>query len=270
MKQFVIIFNLFIAFSFAANAARIDSISIESKSMKTGVKALVIIPDVALTAQSCPVIYLLHGYSGNEKQWIGIKPNLPQIADKEGIIFVCPDGKNSWYLDSPLDTTSQYETFISYEMIEYIDSHYKTLADRKHRAITGLSMGGHGAMFNAFRHKDVFGAAGSMSGAIDIRQRDNNYGLVHLLGDISKNRQNWEANSVLNQLNSLSSGDLAICFDCGINDFCFKYNEDLNDALVKKNIAHDYTVRPGEHNAAYWKNAIDYQILFFSKFFQKH
>ena len=84
---------------------------------------------------------------GNAKTWIGIKPNLPQIADEKGMIFVCPDGKNSWYWDSPLNPSYRYETFISSELVKYIDEHYKTIADRKGRAITGLSMGGHGAMW---------------------------------------------------------------------------------------------------------------------------
>ena len=67
-----------------------------------------------------------------------------------------PDGKNTWYWDSPLNADVRYETFISNELVKYVDSHYKTVADRKGRAITGLSMGGHGAMWNGLRHSDVF------------------------------------------------------------------------------------------------------------------
>jgi S-formylglutathione hydrolase FrmB len=270
-KRIYTLLALLLLFAYTSRAARVDSIEIKSKSMNTAVKTLVIVPDAALktTPQQCPVIYLLHGYGGNEKQWIRIKPNLPQIADEKGIIIVCPDGKNSWYLDSPLDKTSRYETFISYELIACIDTNYSTLSDRKHRAITGLSMGGCGALYNAFRHKDVFGAVGSMSGAVDIRQRTDNKALVSLLGDISTNRENWEKHSVLNRIDALSNGDLAIYFDCGISDFCFKLNEALNQALVAKGIDHEYTVRPGEHNNAYWRNSIDYQILFFDKFFKK-
>ena len=64
---------------------------------------------------------------------------------------------------------SAMKLFISSELVKYIDEHYKTIADRKGRAITGLSMGGHGAMWNAIRHKDMFGASGSTSGGMDIR-----------------------------------------------------------------------------------------------------
>ncbi|MDR2057701.1 MAG: esterase family protein [Dysgonamonadaceae bacterium] len=255
----------------AYSTAQVDSVLIESRSMNDSIKTIVILPETALNPnpQKCPVIYLLNGYSGNEKQWIGIKPDLPQIANEKGVIFVCPDGRNSWYLDSPLDQTSQYETFISSELVAYIDEHYNTLADRKYRAITGLSMGGHGALYNAFRHKEIFGAVGSTSGAVDIRQRGDNFGLVHLLGDNKENKENWERHSVLNQIDNLSNGDLAIYFDCGTSDFCFQLNEALNQALLNKGIDHDYTIRPGEHNASYWRNAIDYHILFFCKYFER-
>jgi S-formylglutathione hydrolase FrmB len=269
MKQLGIFLGFWLLFAGAVNAARVDSIAVDSKAMGVKIKAMVILPDKAFSAQAqrCPTIYLLNGYDGNEKQWPGIKSDLPKIADEKGIIFVCPDGKNSWYLDSPLDKTSQYETFISVELIQYIDKNYQTLADRKHRAITGLSMGGHGALFNAFRHKDVFGAVGSTSGAVDIRQRGDNYGLVHLLGDITKNPKNWESLSILNQIEKVANGDLAIIFDCGVSDFTFPLNEALNKALWKKGIDHEYITRQGNHNAGYWRNAIDYHILFFSKFF---
>ncbi|MDL2262999.1 esterase family protein, partial [Bacteroidales bacterium OttesenSCG-928-I21] len=210
------------------------------------------------------------GYTGNQKDWIGMKPNLPQIADEKGIIFVCPDGKNNWYFDSPIDKTSQYETFISSELVDYIDKNYQTKADRKFRAITGLSMGGHGALYNAFRHKDVFGAAGSMSGAIDIRERGENLGLVALLGNVSTHKENWEMFSVINQLDKISNGDLEIYVDCGVKDFVFDLNEKFNKILWEKGIDHEYVIRPGEHNAAYWNNSIDYHILFFSKFFEKN
>lgn len=269
MKRISLIASLLLLLVFTAKAARVDSIAIESRAMKNTVKTVVIVPDVATQkpGKACPVIYLLHGYSGNQKDWLKLKPTLPQIADEKGIIFVCPDGKNSWYLDSPLDKTSQYETFISFELVSYIDSNYNTKADRNNRAITGLSMGGHGALYNALRHKDVFGAAGSMSGAVDIRQRGDNFGLKNLLGNINENRENWEARSVLNQIDQIENGDLAIYFDCGVSDFCYKYNQALNEVLWAKGIDHEYTIRQGDHNGVYWSNSIDYHILFFCKFF---
>ena len=172
-------------------AAKVDTLLVNSPAMNKDVQVVVGTPDAAFgkKAVACPVIYLLHGYGGNAKTWIGVKPDLPQIADEKGIIFVCPDGKNSWYWDSPKDPSYRYETFVSSELVKYIDGHYKTIADRKGRAITGLSMGGHGAMWNAIRHKDTFGAGGSTSGGVDIRPFPLNWDMSKQLGEFAYNKK---------------------------------------------------------------------------------
>ena len=77
-------------------AAKIDTLQVKSPSMNKSIEVVVVSPDVAAT-KACPVIYLLHGYGGNACTWVGIKPDLPKIADEKGIFFVCPDGKNTWY-----------------------------------------------------------------------------------------------------------------------------------------------------------------------------
>lgn len=173
----------------AVEAAKVDSIQVKSAGMNKEVKVVVVAPEQA-AARPCPVIYLLHGYSDNQNGWIEIKPDLPQIADEKGIIFVCPDGKNSWYWNSPMQADVRYEDFISKELVSYIDSHYSTIANRDGRAITGLSMGGHGALWNAIRHSDVFGAAGSTSGGLDIRPFPKNWEISTQLGDQESHREN--------------------------------------------------------------------------------
>lgn len=204
--------------------------------MNKDVQVVVVTPDAALGKKAvvCPAIYLLHGYGGNAKTWIGIKPNLPQIADEKGIIFVCPDGKNSWYWDSPLNPSYRYETFISSELVKYIDEHYKTIADRKGRAITGLSMGGHGAMWNAIRHKDTFGASGSTSGGMDIRPFPKNWDMSKQLGEYESNKEVWDNHTVINQIDKIENGDLAIIVDCGEGDFFLNVNKDLHNRLLEK------------------------------------
>ncbi|WP_281513243.1 alpha/beta hydrolase family protein [Bacteroides acidifaciens] len=252
-------------------AARVDTLLVNSPSMNKDVQVIVVTPDAALgkKAVACPVIYLLHGYGGNAKTWIGVKPNLPQIADEKGIIFVCPDGKNSWYWDSPKNPSYRYETFISSELVKYIDEHYKTVADRKGRAITGLSMGGHGAMWNAIRHKDTFGAGGSTSGGVDIRPFPLNWEMAKQLGEFAHNKKAWDEHTVINQIDKIENGDLAIIIDCGESDFFLNVNKDLHNRLLARKINHDFITRPGGHAGKYWKNSIDYQILFFDKFFRK-
>ncbi|MDR0798229.1 MAG: esterase family protein [Dysgonamonadaceae bacterium] len=271
MKKIGFLLIISLLFPLKKTAANVDSIRIFSPANGISIRTLVILPEKALgeQAEACPVVYLLHGYSGNETDWLTHKTDLPSIADEKGLIIVCPDGKNSWYLDSPLKKDNQYETFISVELINYIDTHYATISDRYHRAITGLSMGGHGAMYNAFKHPDVFGAVGSMSGAINVNNGGKNFTLASLLPSMTNgNTGNWGAHSVLAQIAHLKNQELAILFDCGINDFCLPYNEALHKALVDKKIDHDYTIRPGSHTWDYWTNSIDYHLLFFQKYFE--
>ncbi|WP_302457916.1 alpha/beta hydrolase family protein [Mediterranea massiliensis] len=273
MKNKSILAGILLIFvAMGMRAAQVDTVMVESRAMNKGVKVVYVVPDKALggRAQACPVIYLLHGYGGEAKSWITIKPELPRIADEKGIIFVCPDGKNSWYWDSPLNPAYRYETFVSSELIEYTDRHYRTVASRQGRAITGLSMGGHGALWNAFRHKDVFGAAGSTSGGVDIRPFPQNWEMSRQLGEFAANKKRWDEHTVINQIDKIQNGDLAIIFDCGESDFFLEVNKDLHKRLLGRGIDHDFITRPGVHNSAYWNNSIDYQILFFEKFFSNH
>lgn len=249
-------------------AAKVDTLQVESKSMNKSVEVVVVVPDAA-ASKSCPVVYLLHGYSGNARTWIGTKPNLPEIADEKGIMFVCPDGKNSWYWNSPLNADVRYETFISDELIKFVDSHYNTVARREGRAITGLSMGGHGAMWNAIRHTDVFSAVGSTSGGVDIRPFPKNWEMSVQLGDKDKNPENWERYTVINLVPDMEKGKLAMVIDCGEDDFFLEVNRNFHEALLKHGIDHDFITRPGVHDHKYWNNSIDYQILFFQKHFSK-
>ncbi len=267
MKVKTLLVALVTLFALTVNAAVVDTIKVHSASMNKDVKTVIVLPGNGKA--TAPVIYLLHGYSGNEKSWIGIKPDLPEIADRYGIIFVCPDGMNSWYWDSPVDPSYRYETFVSKELIQHIDANYPTVKDRKGRAITGLSMGGHGAMWLSMRHTDVFGAAGSTSGGVDIRPFPNNWEMSKRLGKESDNQEVWEKHAAINQIDRLKDGELAIIIDCGYDDFFFEINNDFHNKLLKYKINHDFIVRPGAHNHQYWNNSIDYQILFFKKFFDK-
>ena len=215
-----------------------------------------------------PVVYLLHGYGDNEQKWITQKPQLQDLADKYAIIIICPDGRRSWYWDSVKKPELKYETFISKELVDYVDSHYRTLKSPKFRAITGLSMGGHGALWNGLRHPDVFGACGSMSGGVDIRPFPKQWSMEQNLGPYAENKGVWDAHTVVNLVDSLKPGRSKIIIDCGVADFFYKVNQDLHERLLAKKIPHDYITRPGGHSWAYWKNAIEYQLLFFHNFFK--
>lgn len=268
VKRFFILAVFAIAFQLSATAAIVDTVETYSASMKKNIKAVVITPDNYASAKELPVVYLLHGYSGGYADWISRAKGFEKAADQYQFIIVCPDGNNSWYWDSPVDPRYKYETYVSKELVEWVDSKYKTIKSPKGRAITGLSMGGHGALYLAFRHQDVFGAAGSMSGGVDIRPFPNNWDMAARLGKYAEHPDNWEKNTVINLLHLLTPNSLSLIIDCGTDDFFFKVNENLHQQLLQRNIPHDYITRPGAHNWPYWSNAIGYQLLFMNNFFK--
>lgn len=260
--------------STSVNIVQVDTLKLKSEKMGKTIKNVVILPsqyfDEDLQEEQYPVVYLLHGYGGDYSNWIKKKPELEDAASEYSIIIVCPDGEASWYWDSPVNPKSQYETYIINELIPYIDDNYRTIPEAKMRAITGLSMGGHGGLWLGLRHPDVFGACGSMSGGVNIIPFPEKWEMKLALGNYTSNKSVWESHTVINLVPTLNkkSGQ-KITFDCGSDDFFFKVNNELHEALLKADIPHDYTVRPGKHNWAYWCNSIDYQLLFFAKSFSE-
>lgn len=253
-----------------ASAATVDTIQIYSASMKRNLKTVIITPSQYDSGKTFPVVYLLHGYGGNYADWIAKAKGFEKAADTYNMIIVCPDGGfGSWYWDSPVDPQSQFETYVSKELVSFIDTKYKTIKDRTGRGITGLSMGGHGALYLALKHQDVFGVAGSMSGGVDIRPFPNNWDMAKKLGKYAEQPERWEKNTVINMLHLLTPNSLAIMIDCGVDDFFYGVNEKLHEQLVYRNIQHDYLVRPGAHNWPYWTNAIQYQLLFMNNYFSR-
>ncbi len=263
---------IFLFLSVKLFASKVDTNSVYSPSMKKEIKCVVITPDSYKKRNNrYPVVYLLHGYSGNYAQWVKSAPQLKKQADEFQLIIVCPDGGyGSWYLDSPVDSTFKYETFIIKELIPFIDTHYKTKADKAHRAISGLSMGGHGAMYLSIRNKEIFGFAGSICGGVDVRPFPDNWELTKRLGDTTCCKQNWENVSVINIIDNLKNGEVNLIIDCGLGDFFLNVNRALHQKLMRLKIDHDYIERPGKHNKDYWSSAIDYHLLFFKKEFDKN
>ena len=250
------------------NAAIVDTVDTYSPSMKKTIKAVVITPDNYANAQALPVVYLLNGYSGNYRSWIVGAKGIETAVDLYQVIIVCPDGNNSWYWDSPVDPNYKYETYVSTELVNWIDSKYKTIKDKNGRGITGLSMGGHGGLYLAIKHPDVFGAGGSMSGGVDIRPFPNNWDMSLRLGKYDEHPDSWEKYTVINLLHLIKPNSIALIIDCGTEDFFYKVNENLHQQMLYRNIAHDYITRPGAHNWNYWVNAVQYQLLFMSNFFK--
>src|SRR5215468_11265124 len=137
-KVLLVLFSFFLLMQ--AFAGTVDTINVPSASMHRNIRCVVIKPKNYFSYPNFyPVLYLLHGWSGNYAQWLKVAPQLKNVVDEYPMLIICPDGGfDSWYLDSPVDTSAHYETFIAKELTLYVDMHYKTMADRSKRAITGL------------------------------------------------------------------------------------------------------------------------------------
>ncbi|GAA4455890.1 alpha/beta hydrolase family protein [Nibrella saemangeumensis] len=266
--------------SLSAMAAKVDTLDVPSASMNRTLKAAVVLPERYKKAiQPLPVLYLLHGGSGSFRDWLTKTPNktlLHRLADQYNLIIVMPDGDpTSYYFDSPLVKTSQFETFISKELIDKVDNTYRTIREKKGRVIAGLSMGGHGAMFISSRHPELFAAAGSMSGVMNIntatwkvpadfaKSRSENF--AKLLGPPKEGEAPYPGYTMVTLADQLKANNLPIILDIGVDDFLIETNRDLHRRLLENKTPHDYIERPGGHTWEYWENALPYQVLFFSK-----
>ncbi|MDR7128597.1 S-formylglutathione hydrolase FrmB [Algoriphagus sp. 4150] len=250
--------------------ASVDTVTTFSPSMQKEIKAVVITPADYSASKKYPVVYLLHGYSGNYSNWISKVPQLESYADQYDMIIVNPDGNfGSWYWDSPEVEDSKYETYVGKELVEFIDKEYSTVRSREGRAITGLSMGGHGALYLAFRHQETFGTAGSLSGGVDIGPFPENWEMKKYLGTKTENPERWEQYSVMYQSHRLIPNKLKLIISCGTEDFFYDVNVKLHEKLAYNNIPHTFMTGPGGHTWEYWAEAVQYQLLFFNDYFKR-
>ena len=263
----------------AANAAKVEYIEVQSASMEKRVPVSVILPDgyEARPDARFPVVYALHGAGGDSKGFYQAHPGglLPNLADKYGFIAVCPDGaKTSWWLDSPVNPKMMYETLVVKEVLPYIDANYRTEADRKKRAIFGVSMGGHGACYIGFRHTDLFGAVGNIVGGVDLTPYYGHWGLNDILGKPGENLRFWQEYSVVTQAKGLKNGDVEIVTFCGTSDFFLGPNRLLHDMLSANRVKHTYVELRGEdedhstHTMAFSYGVIPLVAQFFDNYFR--
>ena len=257
---------IFLLLCCLAHAQQVIRDTIPSQHLGHDVPAVVILPTTE-EKQALPVIYLLHGYNQNENDWLAIRPDLPQIAQRLGIIIVCPGVGNTWYIDSPVAPGQRCESFMIHELVAYIDSHYPTRKDRRGRAITGLSMGGYGSLRLAGRHPNLFGAAGSTSGPIDILPFPNRWGMDKAFGTFEHQSETWKEHNIILHP-ELFTPQTAYIFDCGTKDFFHEGNAQLHRILLEKKVPHTYISQPGTHNIAYWRSSVLQHLLFFAEFFR--
>lgn len=251
--------------------SQIDTLHITTSNIAAPAVVTVVVPKAYLQEGDTtryPTVYLLNGYDGDHTSYVKSTP-LDSLADSNNIILVCPDGRDSWYFDSPVDPSMQMESYITCDVISTIDRRLRTRADRNNRAIAGLSMGGHGALWIAMRHPDMFASAGSMSGAVDINMPrfHNRWKIKQWLGSYESVPQVWKTHTVMSLLPQLSPGRLRLIVACGDKDIFIGVNNNLHKSLTSRGIDHVYSVTPGNHSWVYWRQTLPLLLDFFNQTF---
>ncbi len=260
--------------------ASIDTISVYSPSMKKTLKAAISLPSGYEKGENrYPVVYLLHGGSGAFSDWhqkVTEKGIVNQMAEDHKVLIVTPGvGPASYYYDSPLLDSVRYETYMIQELIPFIDKNYRTLAQKESRAITGLSMGGHGAITLAAKYPTLFIAAGSMSGVMNIDtdlwkvgeefRSLRKKGQIEMLGAINYQGPLFNPYTAVGLVDQLKNQKISLIIDCGVDDFLIETNRQMHSLLIEKKVAHEYIERPGAHTWNYWTEALPVQFFFLSK-----
>ena len=190
-----------------------------------------------------PVLYLLHG-SGHDRlsllRDVGPHDHIPLLGEA---IFVIPDGDQGWWLDSPMQPNSQYGAYVL-ELIGFVDDHYRTVAQRSARGICGFSVGGFGAMLLASQHPELFGAASSLLGPLDIVQLFPDHDRLRLL--LGPDRDTWQ------RFNPTCCAEglvyTALRFSTGMEASDRPQNEAFASALRSLNISFEYHLDAGKHD----------------------
>ena len=219
-----------------------------------------------------PILYLLHGGGGSHKDWperghVGDVVN-QLIASKEAaeMIIVCPEAGKTFmnYFNSP---DWRYEDYFFEEMIPFIESNYRVITDKRHRAIAGLSMGGQGTIVYASHHPELFCAAYAMSAylySMDLPFIDPDDPAMRKLQNLV------EENNCIKYLENASDDKIedlktvAWFIDCGDDDFTFPLNMEYVAEMQNRLIPYQLRVRDGGHTWEYWHSALYIALPFLS------
>ncbi len=228
---------------------------------------LVFTPSDYNPSVSYPLVFMLHGWSGNYAQW-GEDADLQGYANKDSLIIVCPDGfYDSWYINSPVKKNSQYVKFFFNDLVPKIFAKFNI--DRKNIFITGLSMGGHGAIYLYLTHSKFFKSAGSTSGILDITAFPKNWGLPKVLGPFDSTAGSWKDFSDIYLLKNIKGNKIPIIVDCGSEDFAFDVNKRFDEKCKELDIPIDFITGPGSHNHDYWKRSVVKHFQFFKSLIEE-
>ena len=231
------------------------------------------------------MLYFLHGLGQNEQALLqsggwGLIEDLRQHGTIGDFLVVAPEGRGSFFINSA-DGHDRYSDFFWTEFLPYVESHFRVVRDRKSRGITGLSMGGYGALRFAFAHPELFGSVSVQSPALitesphELNDDLRNAGpLARLLGGVFGNPINvshWNQNSpfFLVRQNRIQIKQLAIYINCGQQDeygFADSATK-LHQQLLTEGIRHEFHLYPGGHTPDYFLSHLGETLQFHSHVF---
>ena len=286
-------------------AARVVADSFWSQALGTRKRFVVYLPPSydRQASRRYPVLYYLHGRWGNENDWLraGRIDSTADALVAAGMpepIIVMPDGDDGWYTtwnalvgvrdcektppdDEPTSTYCvpwpKYDDYIARDLVARVDSTYRTIADRRHRGIAGLSMGGYGAITLALAYPEVFSAAASHSGLLaplytgpkpfagtarwarDEAELRAAHGerWTRMVGAFGRDTAGWWARDpgrLAKRLLEERRGPVpAIMLDVGRADALADHSRAFHAELQRLGIAHEYAEWPGTHDWNYWR-----------------
>jgi len=288
---FILLTNLCYNFAFSQLIGKvIETQIVKSKILNKDVSyAVYLPPDYGISERTYPVVYLLHGLSGNHTQWLqwGEINRYVDKAISDGtippMIIIMPNANRGWYMNS-FDGKVKYEDFFKNEFIPSIEKSYRIKSEKTYRGIAGLSMGGYGTLMYSLKYPELFAAAALLSPGIYeddeiIEMTDDDwkrvYGQVFDTTLKGKDRLNkaWYDNSTLQLVKAKQIDDLAkvrYWIDCGDDDFLTRGNCLLHLALTKKKVPHEFRIRDGAHTWTYWRTGITDALKFIGDSFRRY
>ena len=287
LKSFILgaILTLIVSSQLLAQGGKVsDNLSITSKILKMGRKYAIYLPaDYETSGRNYPVLYLLHGSGDDQSGWVqfGEVKNIADKAIAEGkstaMIIVMPDGNTGQrgYFNSPKGDWN-YEDFFFQEFMPFIEKTYRIRAEKRYRAISGLSMGGGGTFMYSLHHPELFSSACPLSastGPISMEEAVTRWEKQY--PGISKDylTKYYNQHSALELVNAMPDDQKKAVrwyIDCGDDDFLYEGNSLVHIAMKKKEIPHEFRIRDGAHTWTYWRESLPTVLEFISQSFHQY
>ena len=282
MVRFLVLASFLCVSPLVFAQGRIDCSSFSSTVLHRGVRYCVMLPSgyENESSKKYPVLYFLHGLGENEQTLLrsggwGLIEDLRQQHKIGDFLMVAPEGWDSFFINSA-DGRDRYSDFFLTEFLPYIETHYHTIRDRRARGVTGLSMGGYGALRFGFARPELFGSVSTQSAALITESpQELNADLrgvgpfARLLGRAFGNPINvphWQQNNPfdLARKNQIQIRTQAIYMNCGQQDeYGFADGASrMHKQLLADGVKHEFHLYPGGHSLDYFLSHMGETIEF--------